>query len=439
MKILLIAPSSGNWKGIAKSKFFNGKTFRFSMLPLLSVAALTPTEHEVTIIDEQIENLPSSNDFDLVGVTAMTALAPRAYQISKHFKDLGITTVIGGFHATLNPEEALKHFDCVVSGPAYNAWDKLLLDFQNGDLKRIYYGNAEKNIPEKLPRHLLAKENYLTVNATFATLGCKNSCNFCSVNEFYKMNRFYRNIEHVANEIKNFKEKFLIFIDDNLIQDREYAIDLFKAIKPLNKKWVTQVSIDISNDEELLKMMAEAGCMGVFIGLETFSEEALNSQKKNINSPEKYKEAIKKIHKYGIYVESGIIFGFDSDDKTVFNKTLKTLDKIGIDLIQLSILTPIPGTILHKNMEERIFDKNLEHYDYRHTVFYPAQMNSSELQNGADWVIRKFYSPFKIIKRIFRWLTVKNGFINFIFPLVLSAAYYGRVKRFKIYGFNPAD
>ncbi len=437
MRILLISPSSGNWKGIAKKKIFNGKTFRFSMLSLLTVAALTPKEHEVTILDEQFEDLPLDKNFDLVGITAMTAVVPRAYEIANIYKNLGIPVIMGGYHATLNTKEVLKYADSVVAGVAYKAWEHLLDDFQKGDIKRIYYGEADNNIPIHLPREKLSKRNYLTINATFATLGCKNLCHFCSINKFYNMNRFHRKISDVIQEIKAFKDNFFIFVDDNLIQDRDYASILFKSLIPLKKKWVTQVSIDICNDEELLKLISDAGCIGFFIGLETFNINALNSQEKNINLPYKYKEAIKKIHKYKIFVESGIIFGFDTDDSSVFEETLKMLYKIKIDLIQLSILTPLPGTELYENMKDRIIDRNWNHYDYRHVVFKPKQISKEELQNGADWVIRKFYSPLKILSRLLRWIKIQKGLNKAIYPLCLSIAYYGRVKRFKIKGFNP--
>jgi radical SAM superfamily enzyme YgiQ (UPF0313 family) len=438
MKILLVAPSSGYWKGIAKKRFFNGKTFRFSMLPLLTLAGLTPKEHEVTIVDEQIDALPVKKKFDLVAITAMTALAPRAYDIAHFFRLSGIPVVMGGFHATLNPEDALKHVDSIVIGPAYGAWRQLLEDLQAGSLKRMYYGKTGNGcIPVKLPREMLQAGKYVSVNATFATLGCSNGCLFCSVNKFYGMKRHERRVDEVISEIGSFKEKFFIFIDDNLVQDRIYATKLFTALVPLKKKWTAQVSIDISDDEELLDLMGKAGCIGVFIGLETFSEQALMSQDKNMKSPAYYRDSIKKIHKRGIFIESGIILGFDSDDRKVFKNTLRMLHKTAVDLIQLSILTPLPGTGLYSEMKCRITDHDLEHYDFRHAVFDPKLMTAEELQDGADWVIRQFYSPHRIIGRIFRWLFMKHGIVNLVYPAALSLAYLGRVIRFNINGSDP--
>ncbi len=437
MNILLIAPASGNWRGIARLRLFNGKVFRFSMLSLLTVAELSPKEAQVSIVDEQIEEVPFDKNYDLVGITAMTALAPRAYEIAKIFREKGIPVVMGGYHASLNPEEALQYVDAVVIGCAFGAWESVIEDVKNNCLKRTYYGDTEAKIVSSLPRHKLAKSDYITTNATYATMGCANNCRFCSIGAFYKGKHHTRPAEEVIREIASFKEDFFIFIDDNLTQNREYVFNLLKRMIPLKKKWITQASIDIADDEEILKLLHDAGCIGLFVGLESFCEQALRSQDKTLNSPQFYKKAVKKIHKYGIFVESGIIFGFDSDRKDVFRMTLKMLDDIGIDAIQVSILTPLPGTKLFSDIKGRIFDYNWSHYNFRNVVFYPCCMSPEELQGGTDWVIRRFYSPWNIFRRTCRWLIMRHGIKNIIYPFVLNLGYLGRVKRFNIQGFDP--
>lgn len=438
MKILLISPASGNWKGIGKHKLFNGKTFRFSMLSLLSVAAITPNNYKVKIIDEQTELIPENEDFDLVGITVMTATAPRVYELCKYFHERKIPVVLGGFHPTLIPEEAEMYADSVVVGPAYGAWQSLLKDFEAGKLKKRYTGSAEAGIPDKLPRHLLNKANYITGNATFATIGCTNLCHFCSISAFHGGRRYQRSVNSVVEEIRSFKEKFFMLVDDNLTQNREYVIELLKVLSPLKKKWFTQASIEIYKDEELLGYMKEAGCVGLFIGLETFSVSALGNQEKNINTPLKYKEAIDKIHQYGIFIESGIIFGFDTDNITVFRETLRTIEELKVDAVQVSILTPLPGTQLYSDMQNRIIDRNWAYYDYKYAVFNPKNMSREELQAGSQWVRRSFYKPRNVIKRFFRWLFMPDGWKNLIYPLILNIAYSGRSKRLKIRGYDPA-
>ena len=209
-------------------------------------------------------------------------------------------------------------------------------------------------------------------------------------------------------------------------------------MRPLRKKWITQASIDVADDDELLELLRDAGCIGLFIGLETFNERALNAQDKGFNAPDQYRAAVAKLHRFGMFVESGIIFGFETDGPEVFRATLDMLDRIGIDAIQTSILTPLPGTPLFGDMQERIFDRDWEHYDYRHAVFVPQRMGTDQLQAGTDWVIRKYYSPWRILRRAVRWIAMPGSIRNIVYPLGLNLAYFGRVKAFAIRGYDPA-
>jgi len=443
MKIMLIAPASGHWRAISQRRWFNGKTFRFSMLSLLTVAELSPPDAEIQIVDEQIEQIPdpanlADGDLDLVGITAMTAAAPRAYEIAKRFREAGVPVVMGGFHATLNPTEALQHVDAVVAGSAFGAWERVIGDLRAGALEGIYSGDPTGNIPVTLPRHLVDRSDYVTVNSTYATLGCKNSCKFCSIAAFHQGARHHRLVADVVAEVSSFEERFFMFIDDNLTQDRGYVVELLEGLRPLRKKWITQASIDVAEDVELLGRMREAGCIGLFIGLETFNERALESQDKGFNSPARYRAAVDRIHDHGMFVEAGIVFGFDTDGPEVFRTTLDMLGRIGIDAIQASILTPLPGTPLYEGMKDRLIDTDWENYDYRHAVFSPRRMSAAQLQAGADWVIRDFYSLPQVLKRAARWITMPRGLRNFLYPLALNLAYFGRVKSFHIRGQNPA-
>jgi len=437
MKILLIAPASGAWQQVGRRKLFNGRTFRFSMLSLLTLAELSPYDSQIQIIDEQVDNLPPDTDFDLVGITCMTATAPRAFELAGRFRSLGIPVVLGGFFPNLNSELALQHCDSVVVGPAFDAWLRLLNDLQTGNLQKIYYGNPAGRVPPTLPRHILNKKHYSTINAAYATMGCRNHCKFCSISSLYKGNQYVRPIEDVVSEIASFPSRFFMFVDDNLTQNRDYILKLLPRLTPLHKKWITQASIEIADDPELLTQLQQAGCVGLFIGLETFNESSLVITEKGFNVPSRYKQAIDAIHSRGIFVEAGIIFGFDNDDVHIFSSTMDLLEKIGIDAIQVSILTPLPGTPLYEELKPRLIDSNWEHYDYRHVVFQPLRMSPAKLQAGTDWVIQKYYSPWRILKRTVRWLTAPGGLRNFIYPFVLNWAYFGRVKVFNIKGIQP--
>ena len=437
MKILLISPASGNWKKISSRKIFNGRTFRFSMLSLLTVAKLSPADAEITLVDEQIEEIPMNDCYDLVGITCMTATALRAFELCAYFKTRHIPTVLGGFFPSLNPQAALEHADAVVVGPAFQAWPRLCADLQQGTLEKIYYGNPAGQVPSILPRHMIQPNNYSTPNATYATMGCKNKCKFCSISAVYQANHYTRPIDDVVREIASFDTKFFMFVDDNLTQDRDYALQLLDQLASLKKHWITQASIEIAEDEELLDKLEKAGCVGVFIGLESFNAHTLNETEKGFNAPEEYRRAVKTLHRHGMFVQSGVIFGFDDDTVDVFETTLKMIERIGIDAIQVAVLTPLPGTKLHEEMKDRIIDTNYEHYDYRHVVFRPKQMKAKQLQAGADWVIRKYYTPWRILKRTARWLYTP-GLPHYTCLFVVNWAYFGRTKAFGIKGYNPA-
>ncbi|HOL89784.1 MAG TPA: radical SAM protein [Anaerohalosphaeraceae bacterium] len=438
MKILLISPASGCWRKVGRRKLFNGRTFRFSMLSLLTLVKLSPYDAQITLIDEQIDEVPPDTDFDLVGITCMTATAPRAFELADHYRKYNIPVVLGGFFPTLNPDLALQHCDAVVIGPAMDAWPKLLDDLRANRLQKRYCGNPAGQVPASLPRHLLDKSKYSTTYATYATMGCRNRCKFCSIGTLYKSQHYCRPIPDVIAEIRSFPSRFFMFVDDNLTQNREYILNLLKELAPLKKKWITQASIEIADDPDLLSALQTAGCVGLFIGLESFTQSVLTLTEKGFNVPFHYKKAVETIHRYGIFVEAGIIFGFDNDDIHIFQSTLDLLEDIGIDAVQVSILTSLPGTPLYEEFKPRITDSDWEHYDYRHVVFQPRLMSAAQLQAGTDWVIRRFYSPWRILRRTLRWLAAPGGLSNFIYPFVLNWAYFGRVISFKIKGYNPA-
>lgn len=438
MRILFVAPASGQWRGLGRRRLFNGKTFRFSMLSVLTVAALTPEGHDLRVVDEQIEDVPWDEPFDLVAITVMTATAPRAYELCRRFRARSIPVVLGGFHVTFSPAEASEHATAIVIGPAADAWPQVVRDADLGCLRPVYHGNPIVPIPLALPRHLLHTSGYVSIQTCSATLGCTNACAFCSITAFYGGRRYRHDVGAIVRHLESFDETFFLFIDDNLTQDREYAIELFKAIAPLGKKWATQASIEIADDPELLEWMRRSGCVGLFVGLESFSDAALCSQNKRIRSPKQYRDAVARLHRHGLVVEAGVIFGFDTDRVDVFETTLRYLDDIGADAMQASILTPLPGTPLFETMRPRIIDFDWEHYDYKWAVFEPAQMSRADAMAGLQWINKRFYSPWRIFRRLCRWLAMPGGLSNFHVPLVLNIAYWGRQFQFGVKGYNPA-
>ena len=440
MKLLLIAPASEPWHHVGRNRWFNGKTFRFSLLSLLTVAAETPEDVEVTIVDEQLDDIPWNGDHDLVGITCMTAAAPRAYEIARRFRERHVPVVLGGMHPTFQPDEALRHADAICVGDAEGVWPRIVADAEATRLRGIYRADAPACLTglRPLPRHLLKRSRYGTVQAVQATRGCPNRCAFCAVSAFHGGGFRQRPVGEVVAEIDALPERFFIFVDDSLTANLDYARELFEALRPLGKRWISQSTLTVTDDPSLVQLAADSGCIGLFVGLETFSENNLTSVDKGFNRVADYRERILCLHEHGIGVEAGIVFGFDGDDRGVFDRTLTLLDELEIDMVQVSVLTPLPGTPWHDRVADRIFDRDWANYDYHRVVFEPRGMTAAQLQIGHDWVTSEFYKPWRIARRLARTALRRKGWRYFPFEAAINAAYYGRVRRWGIRGFDPA-
>lgn len=443
MKVLIVLPAGENYRITKETPNVpKRKMLRFSILPLLLVASLTPEEYEVEICDENVQPLNLDTDAEIIGISFMTALAPRAFEIAKEFKLRGKTVIAGGYYPTLCPEETSEHFNAVVIGDAEHLWVQALADLKNNQLKKIYKHEHKLEMKQTpIPRRDLLKQTsqyYVTINAVQIGRGCQHNCKYCSITAFYKGTYRTRPIEEVMEELKIIPSD-LIFVDDNIIGNPEYAKELFKAMIPLKKQWVSQCSLKIADDEELLQLAAQSGCYGLFIGVETLNSENLNDVDKAINLEFDLIERVRRIRKAGIGIIAGIILGMDNDDVTVFQNMLSFLNKSGIDSIQVNIMTPLPGTPLYDEFIEnnRIFDTDLSKYDFRHVVMTPKLMSAKELQNGADWLYHEFYRLDRILLRFLKSIT-KLGLKKSLLSLNLNLTYRYDNIREKIIGKNPA-
>ena len=357
-------------------------------LALPMVAALTPEDVKVIIVDEKVEPIDFEENVDLVGISVMTPFAPRAYEIADIYRKRGIKTVLGGIHPTALPEEAIEHADAVVIGEAENVWGNLIEDFKKNRLKRFYHSDqliSMKGLP--LPRiNLLNKDAYSTINCVQTTRGCPHNCEFCSVTAFFGRRYRQRPIKEVITEIKRLKANYVFFVDDNIIGDIGYAKELFQALKLLNIEWNNQCTLTIAKDDELLKLAQESGCDMMYIGFESLSQENLESIGKSFNRVEEYEEAVKRIQDHGIEIMASFIFGLDHDDETVFEKTINFIKKNKIKKPVFSILTPYPGTKLYQRLEQenRIIDRDWSKYDFGHVVIKPKLMSPETLQRGYN-------------------------------------------------------
>jgi radical SAM superfamily enzyme YgiQ (UPF0313 family) len=442
MKILLISPTWKKEVGIKRQG--RHRVFKTPPHNLLVIAALTAKDIEIEIIDENIETIDFDKDVDLVGITTMTASSPRAYEIADRFRERGIPVVLGGIHATVLPEEAAQHADAVVIGEAEGSWEKLLQDLREGGKEALakFYRNHERPDPSKIPipkRGLIENKGYLLSRFLQLSRGCPFDCHFCSVTRFFGRKYRFRPIKKVIEEIKDMvgrplRTRFLGFLDDNIVGNIAYARELFKALIPYNLLWIGQSSINIARHEDVLELAAASGCRGLFIGFESISEASLGEAHKAQNKIGFYEKAIKKIHQFGIAIEGAFIFGFDHDDKSVFKKTVKFIEKVKLDAIQFAILTPLPGTRLHEKLEKegRIIDRNWSNYDLAHAVFQPKLMTPEELREGFDWSYQRIYSLSSILRRLTGLL--RGGRWRYLGPVLILNLGYRRTFKEKSKG-----
>jgi radical SAM superfamily enzyme YgiQ (UPF0313 family) len=444
MKILLILPAGEKVRVTPeRPEVPNRAMLRFSVLSLTSVAALTPQRHEVRIVDENVEPLDFESDVDLVGITFMTALAPRAYEIASQFRARGKFVVGGGFHPTLCPDEAAEHLDAVIIGDAEGAWERLLQDIEAGQPRKVYEGDACPGGTIRPPtprRELLAStaQHYVTIHAVQTGRGCQHNCRYCSVTAFHRRSFRQRPIGDVVAELRAVPRDF-IFVDDNIIRSPQYARDLFRELVPLRKRWVTQCSIEIADDPELLALAHAAGCCGLFIGIETANPDNLAGVGKQFNESGRYRERLRRIRSQGIGVVAGMMVGLDRDDPGVFENCLRFLQRHRIDGLQLNIVTPLPGTPLFNDMQRtgRITDYQWDHYDFRHVVFQPSNIGAAQLQKGADWLYAQFYRLDRVLLRFLRtWWTC--GWLPALLAIRLGLTYRYDNRRESIKGRNPA-
>lgn len=403
-ELLLICPAPESCRVKPGGKPIVSRFFRHTRLSLLAVAAATPSDWEIKIVDEYVNPLKFSSEPTCVGLSFMTAGAPRAYEIAQEFRRLGVPVLAGGFHPTFMPEEALLYCDAVCIGDAEPSWPQMLRDLESGTLQHVYHSDPRSSLRGlSLPRRdLLNAGEYFTRNTVQTSRGCPNRCTFCSITSFYGAHYRHRPVEEVVQEVEGLSGKLVLFIDDNLVADRTYALNLFSGIKKLNRYWYSQAALTIAHDPEFLEAAVKSGCKGLFVGLESLSNENLHRVDKRFCLAETYLNAIETLHRVGIAVEAGIVFGFDEDDTGVFDKTLDFLKASRIELAQITPLTPLPGTPLYSQMERegRILTKDWGYYDFFHVVFQPKRMTPQELQIGTDKVVRQFYSTRAILERI---------------------------------------
>src|SRR5579883_2578256 len=303
-KLLLITASSDEIRRARRSRFLNVQQITMPYL-----AARVPSDWQVTHVDEKAEEIDWSDQPNVVAITFHTPSAYHAYSLAARFRAQGACVVMGGPHVTLLPEEACRHADAIVVGEAEGIWEEFLKDFVTGTHRRVYQQTAAVSLAGlPMARKSFFHRNDFTSGVLFATRGCPNVCDFCSIVVMYKNGFRKRPIPEVAAEYGSFHGKRIIFWDDNIAADREYAKQLFRAIAPYRKWWSSQATTDAAQDDELLEEAARSGCKQLFLGLESVSQSSMKEVRKGFNRVEDYARIVQRIHAHGIAVQAGIVF-----------------------------------------------------------------------------------------------------------------------------------
>ena len=401
-RLLLIMPSLQQRKDYA---FRLIKYTRFPPLSLMTIAGMTPAdEWEIIVRDEHIESSEVEGNIDLVGIQTYISSSKRAYELAKLWRERGAKAVLGGLHPTSMPREAAPHADAICIGPAETVWPQLLDDFKAGRLKPVYYGRSHgsaKLVP--LPRRdLIDPRHYLIRHTMVTSRGCPHSCDFCYKNSFWGPNYFEaRPIDQVERELAEVDDGMIFFLDDNLLANKRHARALFDVLRGSGIVWQAAASLDVTEDPDYLAEAYDAGCRSLFVGFESITPENMRGNNKTVNVKTDYLKASRVFHDAGIMINGSFVFGFDSDDRDVFRRTVDFTIEGKILTATFHILTPLPGTKAFERLdaEGRILHRNWEYYDTDHAVFQPKNMSAEELDAGHKQAYRDFQRWGSIIKR----------------------------------------
>jgi len=384
----------------------------------IHLAALTPPAHTVRVIHQQVEAVKLDTDADVIALSFFSGFAPEAYRLAAEYRRRGKVVIGGGPHVTFNAAEAMLHCDAIVVGETESVWVGLLNDIETGRLKQEYHGGPCDMRDLPTPRYDLLPRQFFITRVVQATRGCPFTCSFCSVPQ---LNPGFRTrlVSDVLRDVQYnrfrhwWQRKIVWFWDDNLTVKRDYAKQLLSALIPQRKWWLSQASMDIARDPELLELMRRSGCIGIFFGIESFTTESLADAHKPQNKSAMYRNQIRALHDRGICVMAGLISGFDPDRPATIRDMAKQLYDAGVDVPFLSVLTPFPGTPVYQKYQAagRILeDRGWEFYNGYNVAFQPKEMTPEELLEAHRDLWREAFSLRYSLKRIVRaFFTLRWG------------------------------
>lgn len=403
MRILLIMPDAHMHKLRIGSHI---RSMREAPLSLITLAALVPDpDIQWKFVDGSVDPISLDEPADLVGISVITGNAIRAYQMADHFRRRGIPVVLGGVHVTILPGEAMPHADSIVIGMGERVWPRLVADFRRGQMQRVYRdvipdGDILAGVPTPR-RDLLRYSGYMLPNSVHATRGCKRVCDFCAVPVVWPR-YLKRPVADVVADVRNTRGRHFCFNDVSLVDDLEYAKELFTALIPLKKKWGGLATVEIAKHPDVLELMARSGCVYLLLGFESVNQMNLSDIHKGFNKSKDYKLVVDTLHAHGITVQGCFVFGLDEDDQSVFADTVQQVLDLRIDIPRYSLYTPYPGTPLFKRMlaEKRILSFNWEDYDTMHVVIQPMKMTPAELYDGFKRAYRDTFRWRHVLQRV---------------------------------------
>lgn len=423
MRLTLIHPCVGRWAG--DQKYI--RSWQMEPLAPAVLAGLTPADVEIRFYDDRLESIPIEEATDLVAISIETYTARRAYQIATEYRQRGVPVVLGGFHATLCPDEASLYADSIIIGEAEGQWETVIDDARHGTLQRFYHQDHRPDLAlTRLDRGIYHGKRYLPITLIEAGRGCHFRCDFCAVQSYFNATQTRRPIDHILDEVQQTRKRgsFYFFVDDNITSNFEEGKELFRQLAKYKIRWVSQASINAAHDEEFLDLISRSGCEGLLIGFESLERETLRLMKKKFNTMGGgYEVALEKLRRYNIRLYSTFVFGYDRDTAKTFDDTVEFANRHRFYMAAFNHLTPFPGTPLYERLKKN--GKLLYEswwldpsYSYNKIPFQPELLEPEELQRLCIKARAEFYSVPSILRRFADPINRSNMFMARHYPLI---------------------